>query len=281
VTHRHRFALVLALASFAATARADTIDFSGLTFSPSTPNFENGANLAGGFTTGGASFNNSFDPTFGDWTGWSYSKVHDTTTAGFTNQYAAIAGTANNASGIYGVAYVGSQVGGPTEAFINLPNGTSPVSMDVTNTTYATLSMTQGDAFAGPKFTSGDFLTLQITGFKGLNAGGPSVGQVSFSLADFTNGNSLIITNWTSVNLNALAGAESLGFSIVGSRNSTFDPLDPVPTFFLDTPAYFAMESLTVGANAVPEPSSGLLCLAGLGAAGWVARLRRARAAAR
>src|SRR5262245_3581762 len=42
------------------------------------------------FVSRGASFNNRFDTAFGgNWAGWSYSNVVNTTTPGFSNQYAA------------------------------------------------------------------------------------------------------------------------------------------------------------------------------------------------
>ncbi len=36
----------------------------------------------------GVQFENNFTPDFNSWSGWSWSKVIDSTTAGFTNQYA-------------------------------------------------------------------------------------------------------------------------------------------------------------------------------------------------
>src|SRR6185437_13972491 len=133
----------IAILLFAATAaRGDvTVDFGDKPLPANS--FDNGADGAGGFTTpdGGVFFNNSYNPKYGNWSGWSLSNVNDTTTAGYGNQYAAITGTAVAGSGTYAVAYDG----GPNVAYLNLPTGSAPISMAVTNTTYAYLSMLNGD----------------------------------------------------------------------------------------------------------------------------------------
>src|SRR5829696_8207841 len=56
--------------------------------------FQNGATLSppGSFTTAGSTFNNSYNASFGAWSGWSYSNVTNITTPGFGNQYAAFNG---------------------------------------------------------------------------------------------------------------------------------------------------------------------------------------------
>ena len=105
--------------------------------------------------------------TFHSWSGWAYSNVNDPTTTGptpflgdYDHQFAAITGTAPGGSGNYGIS-------SGTGAAINLPAGTSPVSFEVTNSTYSYLSMTHGDGFA-KQFTTGDFFELKIFGFTGL-----------------------------------------------------------------------------------------------------------------
>ena len=165
--------------------------------------------------------------TFNSWSGWAYSNVYDPTTTGpspdpdnVNHQYGVITGTAPGGSGNYGIAFDGNANGTP-DSFINLPHGTSPVSFEVTNTTYAYLSMTLGDSFA-KKFTTGDYFKLKIFGYSGLNGTGTQVGEVDFYLANYTTANSLPVNVWTLVNLTPLAGSESLGFGFASSDVGQF-----------------------------------------------------------
>ncbi|HWE38418.1 MAG TPA: DUF4465 domain-containing protein [Isosphaeraceae bacterium] len=251
--------LLLALALLVpAAARADiNVDFEDLSLPPNS--FNNGSDLAGGFTSRGASFNNAYDPTFGDWSGWSYSNVHDTsaTPPDFSHEYAAITGSGVGGSGNYGIAYAFNQ----NDAFINLPAGASPTSVDVTNTTYAYDSMLLGDQFS-KKFTTGDFFTLKIFGYSGLNATGNVVGEVDFDLARYTSPTDHPLNTWAAVDLSKLAGAASLGFGFVSSD---------VGPFGINTPTFVAIDDLHL--RTVPEPASALLLA--LGALGLAARRGR------
>jgi hypothetical protein len=232
---------------------------------PGTGSYDNGWDLNGGFTSDGVFFSNSYDTTFHSWNGWAYSNVNDPTTTGsspfktdYDHQFAAITGTAPGGSGNYGIS------SGPGAA-INLPSGTSPVSFEVTNTTYSYLSMTLGDGFANP-FTTGNFFELKIFGFSGLNGTGTQVGEVDFYLANYTSANSLPVNTWTLVDLTPLAGSRSLTFDYASSDFGQFG---------INTPEYFAMDDLTLSTAAVPEPSSAMLALAGLVITGLTAAHRR------
>ncbi len=217
----------------------------------------------------GVFFSNSYDTAFHSWSGWAYSDVKDPTTTGptpFTNdfdhQFAAITGTAPGGSGNYGIST------GPGAA-INLPTGTSPISFEVTNSTYSYLAMTHGDGFAR-QFTTGDFFELKIFGFSGLNGTGTKVGEVDFFLAKYTSPASLPVNTWTLVDLTPLAGSRSLTFDYASSD---------VGTFGINTPEYFAMDDLTLSTAAVPEPGALVLMVSVL--AGLAVLARRARAGRR
>src|SRR5262245_20624929 len=113
--------------------------------------YDNNASPSGQFVIDGNAFNNSFDTTFGSWSGWALSTMTDTTTAGYKNQYSAITGEGAGHSQTYAVAFtngLGADLFHPAESFIDLAPGTSPLSIQVTNTTYAYLSMLNGDQFA-------------------------------------------------------------------------------------------------------------------------------------
>jgi hypothetical protein len=224
-----------------------------------------------GWTSGGAFFRNSYDSAFGGfWNGWSYSNVTNATTQGFGNQYAAFAGSGYGGNGNYAVAY---QSGTP---YINLPTGALLHSTRVTNTTYAALSMSNGDNFSkkfgGVTGNDPDFFLLTIRGYDGLSASGNATGSAEIYLADYRSSNSsldFVVADWRLVDLTSLGNARSLGFSLSSSDNGNFG---------MNTPAYFALDELRL--TAVPEPS-GLATLGFLWMAGLAIRRKRCIAAAK
>ena len=211
---------------------------------------------AGGFTSGGAFFNNSYTDFGGgsfSWSGFSLSRETDTTTAGFGNQFSSAAGSGFGGSLQYAVSYVDSFSAAPQ---ITFAPGERPLSMQIVNTTYAALSMKNGDSFAkkfgGASGNDPDFFKLTINGF---NATSQPTGSVDFYLADYRFANNAldyIVTTWTPVDLSSLgASTQALTFSLASSD---------VGSFGINTPTYFAADQITT----VPEPSSGLLLAFGV-----------------
>ena len=265
---------VALLGSFAPLLPALTIDFSDVntatapgpaqTYSgPGGGVFYNGSDSAGGFSSGGAHFTNYYSSDYGSWSGWAYSTTHDATTPGFSNQYSAFPGP-RSPDAAYGVAYV-SDYDGPT--VIALPSGAdAPLSLTLTNTTYAVDSMRNGDGFAkkfgGASGNDADWFLLTITG---LDSFGGSPGTVDFYLADYRSADNdldYIVTDWTDVDLTSLgSGVQSLEFTLSSSDSGDFG---------INTPAYFALAGLT----AVPEPSTYAMLL-GTGALAFVCIGRR------
>ena len=145
---------ITAVAALAASASivsstAAVIDFDDLSVPPT--GYENGEHLTGAFTSGGAGFNNFYDDMFGPYfEGFAYSTKGDTTTAGYLNQYSVFTGGGSDANGVavpgnaFGVGFVAFTV--PTISLA--PDQSRPLSLRVTNTTYAALSMTNGDGFS-------------------------------------------------------------------------------------------------------------------------------------
>jgi hypothetical protein len=215
-----------------------------------------------GFFSGGAFFNNEISE-FGSWSGFALSRETNTTTAGLGNQYSAFAGSGASGSLQYVIGYPD-----PFNVFstITLPAGEIPLSLEVTNTTYAGLSMRDGDPFAkkfgGPSGNDPDFFKLTISG---LNASDTVVGTVEFFLADFrfaNNAEDYILNTWAAVDLSTLPDTtRKLQFNLSSSDNGAFG---------MNTPGYFAADNLTT----VPEP--GAVVLLGLGMAGLACRRKRA-----
>lgn len=227
-----------------------------------------GTTNSDGWTSNGVFFNNDYNgdflPTFDFWSGWAYSDVQDSNTPFFTNQYAAFPGGGADgfggvqAGGVYAVAF-------GQDAFFNLPANSLLHSVELTNTTYAALSIRDGSGFSDP-FGVGDFFRVRLQGFDGLDATGTQIGSVLVSLADFTNSDSSnhsILNHWMTVDLSPIASARSVSL--------LFESSDEGP-FGINTPLYVAMDNLQLS-TVVPEPSSFIL---GLGfALAMLCRLRR------
>jgi hypothetical protein len=264
-----RLLLFAALALFGASqSHADTlVDFEDLGLADES--FDNGSNGAGGFTSRGAFFVNDYNPTFDAWQGWSASTTTDTTTNSFTNQYSAFVGSGAGGSRTYGVAFSFF----PNDAYIDLPAGTTPDSVALTNTTYTALTIRDGDPFefstpfGGASGLDPDFFLLTITGYEGLGATGQALGSVDFYLADYRFDDPAlddIISTWETIDLSSLAGAASLGFAFTADERHTD------PTLGLTVPTYVALDNLLVrSATVIPEPSS--LFLSTVGAVGMMA----------
>lgn len=265
---------VVALACGASSLSALTIDFSDVsTLTPPTQAYTgpgggvyyNGSDSAGGFTSGGAHFVNSYNTSWGSWSGWSYSTTADSTTAGWTNQYSAYPG-AHTPGTPYGVAYVA----GFSSNTITLPVGIdTPLSITLTNTTYVYDSLLNGDGwakkFGGASGNDADWFLLTITG---RDAFGTTLGSVDFYLADFRfsdNALDYIVDEWTAVDLSGLgSGVRTLNFALSSSDSGAFG---------MNTPSYVAVANIT----AVPEPSA-YAAFAGIAALTFVAVRRRRRA---
>ncbi len=208
---------------------------------------------AGGFASGGAFFNNSYESTFGSWAGFAHSRETDVTTPGFGNQFSALAGSGAEGSLQYAVGFVDSFT--PFLPTIVLPSGEAVLSLAITNTTYAGLSMRDGDFFAkkfgGPSGNDPDFFLLTITGRDGSLV---PTGQVDFYLADFRfadNAQDYIVDEWTTVDVSSFGvGTATVEFTLSSSDNGTFG---------MNTPAYFAVDHV----QTVPEPGTASLALLG------------------
>lgn len=258
----------LALVLLSASALGATSTFDDLTLPGANTHYfppDGSSSGAYPFSSGGVSFNHDYT-NFGFSgccsIGWSYSNHTDATTPGFGNQYSAYAGGGQGGSANYAIGF-----DSPLTATLPAPAIVSGAFF--TNSTYAALSMRDGDSFSkkfgGTSGSDADFFKLTITGFNDT----VTTGSVDFYLADFRfadNSQDYIVQQWTFVNLASLGAVTKLGFTLASSDNGTFG---------MNTPAYFALDTLTTAP--VPEPSQYAMLLAGLALLGMAGRKRAAR----
>ncbi|MEN0006455.1 MAG: DUF4465 domain-containing protein [Bacteroidota bacterium] len=206
--------------------------------------FLNGSDLLGGYASQDVFFPNTFlDGDFGAfWLGgWAISTMTDSVTSGFTNLYSAKPAAGFDES----LTYVVGQQG----AILNLEGDLAGGVVDgayFTNGTYAHNNMRDGDAqfskkFGGDDGTDPDTFMLSIQAFFG---GELSEEKVDFFLADFRfedSSEDYIVDTWEWVDLSSLGNVDSLLFTLTSSDTSIING-----QVFLNTPAFFCMDNLTI-----------------------------------
>lgn len=190
-----------------------------------------------GFQSGSVELPNDYNDEFNFWSGFAISADTDTTTPGFTNQYSAIAGSGALGTSAYAVGYVydntvirltGKAVGKPM------------IGMYVTNSTYAALSMKDGDSFAkkfgGESGKDPDFFLLTIKKYAG---GAIADDSINVYLADYrspVSSKDYILTDWKYVDLTSIGEVDSLVLRLSSSD---------VGIFGMNTPSYLCIDQLS------------------------------------
>ena len=200
----------------------------------STGEFINDSSPNAGFMFDNLFFPNTYDANFDFWTGWAISGMTDVTTPGFMNQYSAIAGEGADGTPAYAVSFASPE--SYVTLDVNQPQGmiTLP-SVQVTNSTYAYLSMRDGDDFAkkfgGETGNDPDFFLLTInTYFENQLQE-----TIPFYLADYRfedNSQDYILDEWIEIEF-SIATVDSVTFGLSSSDNGMFG---------MNTPAYFCAD---------------------------------------
>ncbi|EMI26680.1 DUF4465 domain-containing protein [Rhodopirellula europaea] len=238
------------------------------------PGSYGGNDHIGVFSADGVDFSNSRNDLYGSWSGFAVSNHTDTSTPGYSNQFSAYADSGSGGSDNYAVAF-GYTNSTPTNIdtltalpSIYLPDGEQASSADITNATYAGLSMRDGDSFAkqfgGVTGSDPDFFKLSVFGIDANNQILDTT--IDVFLADFRFTDSLqdyILDDWVTIDLSSMSDARSLHFNLSSSD---------VGPYGMNTPGYFALDNFAT-VTAVPEPSS--LAIIGSVLLGTVIRRRR------
>ena len=167
------------------------------------------------------------------WDGFALSSKKDTVTNGYINQFSAFAGGGATSSQNYLIGY-------GNKAKFTLPylsGKKSVISFEITNTTYAALSMKNGDQYA-KQFNSNDkdFFKIWVIGF----VGGKGIDSLSVNLADFTFDDptkNYIQKSWKKIQTTKLSNIEEVRFHMESSDNGKYG---------MNTPAYFAIDNIVI-----------------------------------
>lgn len=234
---------LLLLVAAGGVVRGDTVTFEDLTlasgsyFNGDPGNLSNGQSVSLPIVSGGVAFSNTFsvapDGSYTYWSGFAASNVVNTTDPSFTNQYASFPGGGYQ-SPTYGIAYADG-------ASFTLPAPGTVSGFEIANSTYAYLTMANGDpyGFTTPLANNQGFLTVTAAGFL---QGNPT-GSADFYLADFTTVSSAgILAGWAWFDLTGLGTVDMVSFTFTGSDTGLYG---------LNTPAYFAIDDLIY--SSVPE----------------------------
>lgn len=233
--------LALSFLGLSLSSEAQVANFDALALDSAS--YWNGSDLSGMYEEEGFSFHNSFDTAWYSWSGFAVSNVTDNSTEGWGNQYGVSTGT----------AYSGANFAVATNYATISSEAKVIDGFYITNTTYAALSMLNGDAFAkkfgGETGDDADWFKLSVIG----KLDSMVTDTVEFYLADYRfedNTQDYIVTDWIWLDLNALGNVTELSFELSSSDMGDWG---------MNTPAYFCMEDLRVNTVGVEEFSLGNL----------------------
>ncbi len=216
------FLLILLFLTLPAFAAQTTVSFDDLLPAPGLVIDDASA------AVGPATFLNTTYESWGMlfWAGYAFSTVSNTTINSHTNQYAA----AEARTGAYAVAYHDAW-NPPPEIRFDLP--VAPISVQLNNTTYAALTLRDGNAFADP-FGPGDVFVLTLTA---RDLDGVVLAATNHYLADFRDGQSFIQTHWSTLDLSWMPPN-------VAALTATLETTD-IGEWGPNTPMYFALADFT------------------------------------
>ena len=184
----------------------------------------------GFFTSKNCSFSNKYNIQDNYLvSGFAVSTKNDTTTQGYTNLHSAYAGVGARNSKVYLSGW------GLDSTYFKLPINRSLISFEVTNSTYAALSMKNGDSFA-KKFVKGDYFKLIVKGY----SKGVEKTRVEVYLADFRSENTnehFIQKNWKKIPTPYFDNIDEVRFNLESSDNGQWG---------MNTPACFVLDNLVI-----------------------------------
>jgi len=230
--------IAISFLSLSVSSVAQVASFDALALDSAS--YWNGSDLSGAYVEEGFNFGNYYDTAWYSWSGFAVSNVMDNTTEGWVNQYGVSAGLANSGDN-FAVATFGASISSEARVVDGFY---------ITNSTYAALSMLNGDDFAkkfgGETGDESDWFKLSVIG----KLDSVITDTVDFYLADFRfedNTEDYIVTDWTWLDLNTLGNVTEISFAWSSSDNGDWG---------MNTPAYFCMDDITVNTVGIEELTS-------------------------
>ena len=208
------------------------VDFEELTLQPNSSWV--GSDETGRFTSSYLTLYNNYNSSYSSWEGFAYTNDTDVETYDYDNISCAAGHGANNSAN-YAVCYVGSEW---TPPYAPIPSGIkidTEHSGDFTNRgAYFCMTYYCSKYISDNYPESHSYYKIKITAF----TNGTELGNREVVMADYSEGNTYKMDEWTYVDLSWINGADSINF--VTESND--------PTYL--TPNYFCMDDF--GAPAVP-----------------------------
>ena len=190
-----------------------------------------GDEMVGSFVSGSYQFSNSYNTSYGSWSGFAYSNRTATDFNTITpDQYNSVVGHGYDNSGNFAVAFNSGEI-----KVLNSPlTGDSIRGLYITNSAYAANTILYAeDKDYAHKFGKGDWMKVTFTGY---HADGTEA-KVDYYLADYRSAKEAdhyCLDTWQWVDLRPLGEVTSISFSLDGSDSGQWG---------LNTPAYFCLDN--------------------------------------
>ena len=181
------------------------------------------------FVSGSFRFSNTYNATWGSWSGFAVSNQTSVVFTTYDDQYHSAVGHGHGTSANFGVVFTyGEKV-----EVMNKPEGDVLSGMYVTNAAVNVNAYLNGDGMTG-KFETGDWCKLTVTGH---HADG-TTSAVEVYLADYRaadEASHYYLDYWQWVDLSALGQVKELSFAMTSSHNNDWG---------MTTPGYFCVDNI-------------------------------------
>jgi hypothetical protein len=180
----------------------------------------------------GLTFVNNYTVDGGYWNGFVFSNKTDKTTPGLSNQYSVYSTGGAGSSAKFAVCF---DIGESEMSFAS--NDEYDIEYAYfNNSTYTYLAIKNGDDGNKPPyvkgpFEAGDWFKLTATGY---DAAGTQTGTHDIYLADYRDGKSFLMADWTKVDLTSLGKVNKVKFSLDSSDKGDW----------VNTPTYFCIDNI-------------------------------------